>query len=294
VGLVYMNARWYEPESGRFMSVDPLIDLRSPQGHNSYSYVVNNPANLADPTGEFCTPILGTCFGSTVSLTQGFASLSHGVGHLGAGNDRPQALTHTERRSVEGVDQAVDRGAGSQNGGAPASDIGGDPWDGVEEFPVSGSRPSHGPFQLNQLFAGVPQFTAYPDSYANFMAAQGRMDAMIASMAVSMNSRPPTRNSRSSNAHHDTMVRNAAAASFLAPSSTTMALSGAAFLGIGLYALGAGLAVLGTGGLAVIPLGFYGASVTASAGGAAVLGTGFATIGFANVFTASVMRRQGH
>ncbi|MBK7951180.1 MAG: hypothetical protein IPK00_21075 [Deltaproteobacteria bacterium] len=51
-----MNARWYDASAGRFMSVDPVLDLRTPQAQNAYSYVVNNPVNKNDPTGmcDFC------------------------------------------------------------------------------------------------------------------------------------------------------------------------------------------------------------------------------------------------
>jgi hypothetical protein len=39
--------------SGRFLSLDPVYDLErvmhKPQGWNRYSYVENNPINLADP-----------------------------------------------------------------------------------------------------------------------------------------------------------------------------------------------------------------------------------------------------
>ena len=75
--------------------------------------------------------------------------------------------------------------------------------------------------------------------------------------------------------------------------STVLSLQGAAFLGIGLYALGAGFAALTTGGLALIPIGFYGATATATAGGAFVMGTGFTVIGGVNLFAASKLREMG-
>jgi len=49
-GLYYDRARYYDPSSGRFLSEDPLI------GTNPYSYVQNNPVNLADPTGLQAIP----------------------------------------------------------------------------------------------------------------------------------------------------------------------------------------------------------------------------------------------
>lgn len=47
-GLVYMNARWYSPELGRFMSEDPARD-----GVNWFAFVGNNPLTFVDPTGLF-------------------------------------------------------------------------------------------------------------------------------------------------------------------------------------------------------------------------------------------------
>lgn len=51
-GLVFMQARWLDPEVGRFLSVDPLIrSLAKPQSLNGYSYLENNPTLFVDPTG---------------------------------------------------------------------------------------------------------------------------------------------------------------------------------------------------------------------------------------------------
>ncbi len=47
-----MNGRVYDPLVARFLSGDPLIqDPVSGQSYNRYSYVLNNPTNLVDPTG---------------------------------------------------------------------------------------------------------------------------------------------------------------------------------------------------------------------------------------------------
>ena len=44
-GLVYMQARWMDPSSGTFLSIDPLVaGLGDPQSHNAYAYPRNNPA----------------------------------------------------------------------------------------------------------------------------------------------------------------------------------------------------------------------------------------------------------
>ena len=51
-GLYYYNARYYDPELGRFIQADPRIqDLSNPQSYNRYSYCVNDPLRYTDPTG---------------------------------------------------------------------------------------------------------------------------------------------------------------------------------------------------------------------------------------------------
>jgi RHS repeat-associated protein len=52
-GLTRLGAREYEPELGRFISVDPVIDPNDPQQLNAYAYSNNNPASMADPDGQF-------------------------------------------------------------------------------------------------------------------------------------------------------------------------------------------------------------------------------------------------
>jgi RHS repeat-associated protein len=52
VGLLYLRARYYQPEVGRFITKDPWLgDTWAPGSLNRYAYVDNNPPNLADPTG---------------------------------------------------------------------------------------------------------------------------------------------------------------------------------------------------------------------------------------------------
>ena len=54
-----MNGRVYDPLLGKFLSGDPLIqDPTNGQSYNRYSYVLNNPTNLTDPTG-FESVIIG-------------------------------------------------------------------------------------------------------------------------------------------------------------------------------------------------------------------------------------------
>ncbi|MCI0690200.1 MAG: hypothetical protein L0Y54_23625, partial [Sporichthyaceae bacterium] len=50
-GLVYLNARYYDPNLARFLTPDPIVDMRAPQLSNPYTYAGNNPTTYTDPTG---------------------------------------------------------------------------------------------------------------------------------------------------------------------------------------------------------------------------------------------------
>ncbi len=60
-GLVHMNGRVYDPQLGRFLSADPLVDGPGlTQGWNRYSYVRNRPLSLVDPLGFSSTATSAT------------------------------------------------------------------------------------------------------------------------------------------------------------------------------------------------------------------------------------------
>ncbi len=57
-GLLYYNARYYDPVSGRFTSADSVLD--NTVGMDPYAYVGDNPETWTDPTGQFfCALDLG-------------------------------------------------------------------------------------------------------------------------------------------------------------------------------------------------------------------------------------------
>ncbi len=54
VGFYYLRARWMNPDSGRFQSVEPEPGmLFEPQSLHRYSYVTNSPVDRVDPSGRF-------------------------------------------------------------------------------------------------------------------------------------------------------------------------------------------------------------------------------------------------
>ena len=52
-GLYFYNARYYDPEIGRFISPDTIVpNPANPQSLNRYSYCLNNPLKYVDPSGH--------------------------------------------------------------------------------------------------------------------------------------------------------------------------------------------------------------------------------------------------
>ncbi|MFD5324010.1 RHS repeat-associated core domain-containing protein [Streptomyces sp. NPDC127092] len=50
-GLTHLGAREYDPALGRFLSVDPVIDMLDPLQMQGYNYGYNNPLVFTDPDG---------------------------------------------------------------------------------------------------------------------------------------------------------------------------------------------------------------------------------------------------
>ncbi|MGW5052659.1 RHS repeat-associated core domain-containing protein [Actinokineospora sp. NPDC004072] len=74
-GLTHLGAREYDPDLGRFTSVDPVMDLSTPQQLNGYAYSENNPVTYSDPSGMIkvnCPD--GECRGGHYAPGQGPAS----------------------------------------------------------------------------------------------------------------------------------------------------------------------------------------------------------------------------
>lgn len=60
-GFIHMNGRVYDPELGRFLTPDPLVQAPTfSQSWNRYSYVWNNPLRFTDPSGYSARGGLGS------------------------------------------------------------------------------------------------------------------------------------------------------------------------------------------------------------------------------------------
>ncbi|RZT77900.1 RHS repeat-associated protein [Micromonospora violae] len=62
-GLINIGARQYDKTLGRFISVDPLMDLTDPQQWNGYTYANNSPDTPSDPSGLLWINDRGRAYG---------------------------------------------------------------------------------------------------------------------------------------------------------------------------------------------------------------------------------------
>ncbi|OMI36982.1 hypothetical protein SPAR_22709 [Streptomyces sparsogenes DSM 40356] len=82
-GLTHIGAREYDPNIGRFISVDPVMDLTDPQQISGYTYANNTPVTMSDPTGT-CPE--EACEGRGPLGPRGGGTGDGGGGHRGGGH----------------------------------------------------------------------------------------------------------------------------------------------------------------------------------------------------------------
>lgn len=62
-GLYYLNARFYDPSTGRFLNPDSYRgEAADPMSLHLYAYCANNPVNMVDPTGHAAETVLDVVF----------------------------------------------------------------------------------------------------------------------------------------------------------------------------------------------------------------------------------------
>ncbi|MGB0185152.1 MAG: glycoside hydrolase family protein, partial [Opitutales bacterium] len=73
LGLIHMNGRIYDPDTARFLSPDPYLQAPANfQNYNRYSYVLNNPVSMTDPSGHFfffVAAIISSVVSAAVAIT---------------------------------------------------------------------------------------------------------------------------------------------------------------------------------------------------------------------------------
>ncbi|MBL1109712.1 sugar-binding protein [Streptomyces sp. 5-8] len=86
-GLTHLSAREYDPTTGRFISVDPILNVSDPQSLGGYSYAGGNPLTFSDPSGTIrLEPNGDQCRGGWQKCGPGTGSTGSGTGTAHTGN----------------------------------------------------------------------------------------------------------------------------------------------------------------------------------------------------------------
>ncbi len=94
-GLLYLNARFYDPSTGRFITQDTYRgSKKSPSTWHLYVYCANNPINMTDPSGHLAARIIGAFVGATVGGTMELAA--QGLVHLYKHNMKITSMKYFE------------------------------------------------------------------------------------------------------------------------------------------------------------------------------------------------------
>jgi RHS repeat-associated protein len=124
-GLVYMQARFYDPSSGRFLSRDPdEPSAGNPLNFNRYDYAGNNPIKNIDPTGKIIEVVGDAAF--KTRMNGDLAQIKQGKG----GAALISKLEHTrnivyimQQDPSKGNQTQADSSGISANGKGTGSDI---------------------------------------------------------------------------------------------------------------------------------------------------------------------------
>ena len=110
IGLYYLNSRYYDLQTGRFVNAEPNVDYgkfdegAGLNGYNVFAYCANNPVMFKDDSGEF---VISISIGIGSLLTWAAYGIATAVG-VGAGVAIGTAVGNNIRRSTTYVDTRSD------------------------------------------------------------------------------------------------------------------------------------------------------------------------------------------
>ncbi|KAA6216254.1 RHS repeat-associated core domain-containing protein [Streptomyces filamentosus] len=116
-GLTHIGVRDYDARTGRFLSADPVADLKDPQQINGYAYSNNNPVTFADPDGRFFEALLGF-IKAVVTVVVAIVTGHSSTNNTGSGSNYSSTSSSSSSGSAWGTGSYTSSGSGS-GAGAP-------------------------------------------------------------------------------------------------------------------------------------------------------------------------------
>jgi RHS repeat-associated protein len=103
-GLTILGARFYDPDTGQFLSLDPILDPTNPAQLNGYSYAAANPITNTDPTGTRPSCYEHDCNPSNYQHGNGSHVNPTGDGTGGGpGNSGPSPISSSAPTTIAGI-----------------------------------------------------------------------------------------------------------------------------------------------------------------------------------------------
>ena len=101
-GLYYLNSRYYDPETGRFISPDSVsyLDPETCNGLNLYAYCGNNPVMYTDPYGFFA---VSTFIVGLLLTVGGLTIAGAAIGGVSAAIHQENILTGIHNGAITGL-----------------------------------------------------------------------------------------------------------------------------------------------------------------------------------------------
>jgi RHS repeat-associated protein len=110
-GLTYLNARYYDPLLGRFLSPDPLMNPGDPKTLDPYMYAANNPVTFSDASG-LCYNLSDAQMAACAQRTGATTVYQRASQAIARGSNlftRGQQLIRSARRSIAVLNANVGR-----------------------------------------------------------------------------------------------------------------------------------------------------------------------------------------
>ena len=136
--MYYLQSRYYDPETGRFINADDVALLGAdgtPLSYNLFAYCKNNPVNGADPTGMWDWELVAKIAITTVVV----AACLTGVGAIAAAAAAATAVSVTTAVTVAVATAGVSTALSAADGAICAQQNGGDWRDGAMAGAIGGS-----------------------------------------------------------------------------------------------------------------------------------------------------------